>query len=263
MNWGNIWLKCRLLVFRTRAERELREELDFHAEMQIRSNLQLGMTPEEARRQARIQFGSGVKAEEECRDARGILFVESVLQDFRYALRQLRKDWRFASVAILTLALAIGANTAIFSVVDAVILKPLDYKDSSQLVVIHETIPKFGSIPVNAAHFLEWQNNADLFEQMALIGTASLILTGSGEPERLAMARVSPTLFPMLGIQPTLGRTFVDADDQAGRDQVVLLGHELWRRRFQADEGIIGLKILLDGVPFEVIGVLPADFQFP
>ena len=263
MNWRDLWLKARALIFRDRLEHELKEELDFHTEMQIRKNVQQGMTAAEARRQARLKFGSGAQVEEECRKARGFVLVESVLQDFRYALRQMRKDWRLASVAILTLALAIGANTAIFSIVDTVVLRPLDYNDEAQLVAIHETRPKFGSIPVNSIHFLEWQKTARLFDQMALIGPLIVNLTGSGEPERLAMARVSHNLFAMLGVRPKLGRTFTEEEDQIGHDRVVVLGNELWQRRFEADEGIIGRKIILDGIPFEVIGILPADFQFP
>jgi len=189
------------------------------------------------------------------------------MNDLRFAGRMLRKDWGFYGIAIATLALGIGVNTAIFSVVDGVILRPLAYRESQRLVVIHEMVPKFANlaplIPVNAMHFLEWRKNARSFSEMALIGGMSFNLTGSGEPERIPAARVSPGLFPMLGIQARLGRTFLNEEDQAGRDRVVVLNEELWKRRFAADPNVIGRKIMLNGDPYEIIGVLPSGFHFP
>jgi predicted permease len=189
------------------------------------------------------------------------------MNDIRFAARMLRKDWGFHAVAIATLALGIGANTAIFSVVDGVILRPLAYRESERLVVIHEIVPRFANlaplIPVNAVHFLEWRKTARSFSEMALLGGSTFNLTGAGEPERIPSARVSPSLFPMLGIQALLGRTFLNEEDQAGRDRVVVLNENLWRRRFAADPNVIGRKIVLDGNPYEVIGVLPASLHFP
>ncbi|HTA68803.1 MAG TPA: ABC transporter permease [Bryobacteraceae bacterium] len=189
------------------------------------------------------------------------------MNDLRFAGRMLRKDWGFYGVAIATLALGIGANTAIFSVVDGVILRPLAYRESQRLVVIHEMVPKFANlaplIPVNAMHFLEWRKTSSSFSEMALLGGMTFNLTGSGEPERIPAARVSPSLFPMLGVQARLGRTFLNEEDQAGRDRVVVLNEELWKRRFAADPNVIGRKILLNGNPYEVVGVLPASFHFP
>ena len=170
-------------------------------------------------------------------------------------------------IAISTLALGIGANTAIFSVVDHVLLRPLPYRDSDRLYAVHEVVPKFAYVaplvPVNAMHFREWRRNVRSFDQMALIGGTPLNLTGTGEPERLAAARVSPALFTMLGVRPQIGRTFVESEDHPGRDAVVVIDDALWKRRFAADRGILGRKIVLDGRPYEVIGVLPPDFRFP
>jgi predicted permease len=189
------------------------------------------------------------------------------MNDLRFAGRILRKDWAFYGIAIATLALGIGANTAIFSVVDGVILRPLAYRQSQQLVVIHEMVPKFANlaplIPVNAMHFLEWRKTVRSFSEIALIGGTTFNLTGSGEPERLQAARVSPSLFPMLGIQARLGRTFLNEEDQAGRDRVVVLNEELWKRRFASDPNVIGRKIMLNGDPYEIVGVLPSGFHFP
>lgn len=179
----------------------------------------------------------------------------------------LSKNPGFSAIAIATLALGIGANTAIFSVVDGVILRPLAYPDADRLVSIHEVVPKFSHIapllPVNAMHFREWRKNVRSFDQLALLGSVNFNLTGAGEPERIHGARVSPALFEMLGVRPQLGRLFSQAEDQPGRDRVVLLNDELWRRVFAADPGVIGRKIVLNGQPYEVAGVLPAGFHFP
>ena len=187
--------------------------------------------------------------------------------DLRVAWRAMRRNPGFSVVAIATLALAIGANTAIFTVVDAILLRPLGYGDESRLFVVHEVVPKFALlaplVPVNAMHFLAWRKNVSGFEQVAMIGGISRNLTGSGEPHRLTGARVSPSLFPMLGARTQLGRTFLEEEDQPGRDNVVLLTDKLWRSRFAGDRNIVGRKILLDGQPYEVVGVLSPSFHFP
>ena len=193
--------------------------------------------------------------------------LDTLLADLRFAGRMLRKNPGFSAIAIATLALGIGANTAIFSLVDGVILRPLGYRDADGLVTVHELVPKFSQlaplIPVNAMHFLEWRKSVRSFEQMALIGGTTFNLTGTGDPERLPAARVSPALFPMLGIQAQLGRTFLEEEDRPGHDHVVVLSHELWTRRFASDPHAIGRKITLDGNPYEIVGVLPAGFHFP
>jgi putative ABC transport system permease protein len=187
--------------------------------------------------------------------------------DLRLAFRTIRRNPGFSLIAIGTLAFGIGANTAIFSVIDGILLRPLGYDEESRLVAIHEVVPKFAqlapNVPVNALHFQEWRKSVKAFEHLAMIGGLSLNLTGSGDPERLLAARVSPSLFPMLHAHTQLGRTFLEEEDQAGRDDVVILNNELWRRRFGADPNIIGRKILLDGHPYQVVGVLASDFHFP
>ena len=193
--------------------------------------------------------------------------MDTILNDLRYAFRSLRRTPGFTTAAVLTLAIGIGANTAIFSIVDHVMLRPLAYQDPDRLYVVHESVPRFAHIsptlPVSANHFLEWKRSVDAFEEMALIGRISLNLTGVGEPEQLQGARVSAALFPMLGTRPQLGRVFLPEEDAIGRDRVVILDDALWRRRFGADAGIVGRTISLSGNPYTVIGVLPADFRFP
>ncbi len=187
--------------------------------------------------------------------------------DFRLAARTLRKAPGFSAVAIATLALAIGAVTAVFSLVDAAILRPLAYRQSGRLYVIHETVPKFAHLapllPVNGMHFLEWRKRLHSFAQMAIVNGITMDLTGSGEPERIPTARVSPNLFPMLGVRPQAGRLLLDEEDRPGSDQVVVITDELWRRRFAADPAAIGRKIQLNGRAYQIVGVLPADFHFP
>jgi len=188
-------------------------------------------------------------------------------KDLRHAWRAIRHNPGFSAIAIATLAFGIGANTAIFSVVDGILLRPLGYGDEGRLVAIHEVVPKFAHIaprvPVNAMHFIEWRKSVHAFERMALISGLSLNLTQAGEPERLAAARVSPSLFPMLGARTQLGRAFLDEEDQPGRDHVVVLSDGLWKRRFASDPNVIGRKIVLGGNPYEVIGVLAPGFHFP
>lgn len=193
--------------------------------------------------------------------------MDSILNDLRYAVRSLRRTPAFTIAAVLTLAIGIGANAAIFSIVDHVILRPLAYEDPERLYIVHESVPRFAhispTVPVSANHFLEWKRRTSAFEQMALFGSVSLNLTGIGEPEQLLGARASAELFPMLGVKAQLGRVFLNEEDEVGRDRVVVLDDALWRRRFGADRSIVGRTITLNGQPHTVIGVLPGDFRFP
>ena len=193
--------------------------------------------------------------------------MDALLNDLRYAFRSLGRTPGFTAAAILTLAIGIGANTAIFSIVDHVILRPLVYDDPDRLYVVHEVVPKLThiapAIPVSANHFVEWKRHTSAFEDMALLGSVSLNLTGAGEPEQLLAARASAELFPMLGVEAQIGRVFLPEEDQVGRDRVVVLDDALWRRRFAADRGIVGRAITLNGEPYMVVGVLRADFRFP
>ena len=179
----------------------------------------------------------------------------------------LRRAPGFSGVAVATLTLGIGANTAVFSLVDTAILRPLAYRDAGKLYNIHEIVPKFAYlaplIPVNAMHFAEWRKSARSFEQMALIAGDVANLTGSGEPQRVNRARVSPALFRMLGVEAQIGRTLLDEEDAEGKDDVVVINHELWQSRFGGDPGIVGRTLKLNDRPYRIVGVLPASFRFP
>ncbi|HEX7362967.1 MAG TPA: ABC transporter permease [Bryobacteraceae bacterium] len=193
--------------------------------------------------------------------------LRSLPGDFRLTLRMLRKHPGFAAVAIATLALGIGANTAMFTVVDHVLLRPLAYRDANRLVAIQESVPAFANlapwIPVNALHFLDWKKNVHAFDEIALLDGGTVNLTGSGAPMRIPSARASWNLFSMLGVRPELGRLFLGEENQPGHDHVVMLTYGLWKQRFAGDPHIIGRKILLNDAPYTVIGVLPASFRFP
>ena len=255
------------LFRRPQLDQDLEAEMASHLELAIEENLRSGMSSPEARRRALIQFGGTQQAKEQHRDSRGIPWLENFLQDLRFALRLLRKSPGFTFVAVLTLGLCIGANTAIFSVVDALIIRPLTYTDADRLVAIHEVIPKFSSfapmVPVSAAHFREWQKNARSFDQLILLSGRSFTLTGTGDAQRIPGARVSSNVFTVLGVKPQLGRSFRADEDAPGHDQVVVISHSLWVSRFAANPDVIGKHIVLDSGTYEIIGVLPEGFHFP
>ena len=187
--------------------------------------------------------------------------------DLRSAARILRQEPGFAALTILTVALGVGANTAIFSIVNGVLLRPLPYGEPDRLVALREVVPAiaqtYPTLPVSARHFTEWRQRALSFDHLSAIDTRSAALTGVGEPEQLDIARVSADLFDTLGVQPALGRTFANGEDQAGHDRVVVISDSLWHRRFRGSRAILGKLIQLDSQSYTVIGVLPPWFRFP
>ena len=222
----------RALFQKERFDRELDEELRAYQEMAAEEKVKQGMSRQEALRAIRLEQGSRELTKEVVRSGSWEAILETFWQDFRFAGRILRRSPGFTAVAVLTLALGIGATTAMFSIVDTVVLRPLSYADSGRLVMIDEWTPGFGAIPVNALHFQEWQRAATSLQQIALIGGGDVNVTDSSEPERLPAAGVSPGLFSILGVQPQLGRVFLREEDVPGRDRVVLNSNELWRGRY-------------------------------
>jgi predicted permease len=252
------------LFHKRRDEQELAEELESHLQMHIEDNLRAGLTPQEARRQALIKLGGLEQTKELCRDRRGLPFLETFLQDLRYGARMLAKNPGFTAVAVLTLALGIGPNTAIFSVVNAVLLRPLSYKDPDRLVEISEKNSKLGVnwFAVAPANFLDWQQQNHVFESMAIFGLWSeeLYLAGEGPPEELQGRRVSASYFPLLGVQPILGRTFLPEEDGPGH-HVVVLTYAFWQHRFASDPKVIGRQLAFNGESYTIVGVMPKGFQ--
>jgi len=191
--------------------------------------------------------------------------MNTLLQDLRYGIRMLIKNPGFALVAVIALGLGIGANAAIFSVVNTVLLRPVPYEDPDRLMVLTENQrPKFPEFSIAPGNFIDWQKQNTVFERLVAINSAAFILVGEGaEPERLRGARVSAGLFEMLGVNPVHGRTFLEEEDQPGRENVVILSSGLWKRRFAADSNVIGQPITLSGVSYTIIGVMPPSFGFP
>jgi putative ABC transport system permease protein len=191
-----------------------------------------------------------------------------MLNDLRYAVRMLLKNPGFTTVAVLTLALGIGANSAMFSMVNAILLRSLPFKAADRLLWITEFYPRSKTSFVLTPDFVGWQQQNQTLEEMAAYGTGvspftNLVIPEVGKPERVQSARVTANFFSLLGIHPFLGREFLPEEDRPGAPPVALLGHGLWQRRFGADPAAVGKTVILDGSPFSVVGILPADFRFP
>jgi putative ABC transport system permease protein len=257
----------RALFHKNRAEQDMDDELRFHLEKQIEQNVAEGMTAEEARYAALRQFGNLGAIKEDCRDIWGVRFLNELAQDIRYGLRQLRRNPGFTAVAVITLALGIGANTAIFSVVNAVLLRPLPFAAPQQLVSVVSTRLR-GNVADNASYpdFADWRAQNHAFSQMAAYHTDNFTLAGRGEAMHIQGAVVSADLFSLLGVEPSMGRGFLTDEDKlpaANGAFAIILSHRLWRERFGGDPGIVGRTIEIDNRNFTVVGVMPAGFQFP
>jgi len=253
------------LFHRSKLDREIEAELRSHIEMRAADNVAAGMSPEEARRDAVLRFGNRGAMKERATEADAQMFLDSAWQDLLYCLRILRKSPGFTAVAVLTLALGIGANTAIFSIVDAVLLRSLPFKNPSRLVMLWEGIPEIGfpKITASAPDIMFYERAQKSFDSIGTFQNEALDISGgTGEPERIVAARVSASLFPMLGVSPLIGRTYTEAEDKA-RANVVLLSYKLWHRRYAANPKIVGETVDLDRVPYIVLGVMPRGFVFP
>jgi predicted permease len=244
-------------------DHEFADEMRSHLQLHIEDNLRTGMSAAEARRKAILKLGGIEQTKESYRDRRGLPWLETLLQDVRYAARMLRKSPGFASVAVLTLALGIGANAAIFSVVYSSLLKALPFKDADRLVVIEKRNPPRGWVrnPISAAEFLAWRNQTPVLEDMAAFTEASCVLTGGGGAEEDPCEVVLSSLFPLLGAEPLRGRGFSPDEDKPGGAKVAILSYGLWQRRFGGEEGVIGRAIHVNGASYTVVGVMPADFS--
>jgi predicted permease len=246
------------LFHNARREREFAEELESHLAMHIEDNLRAGISPEEARRQAQIKLGGVTRTQELHREQRGLPMLETLMHDLRFGLRMLRKNLGFTFVAILTLALGIGANTAIFSVVNAVLLRPYPYKDQDRLVWLWETrLPEILGHNPAPANFLDWQKQNTVFERLEAINVRDFNLIGGANPERVRGMVITHGFFSMLGVRPQIGRDFTPDEDRPGHSNVAILSHELWQRRFGGDPNILNQTIKLDDQQFTVIGVMP------
>ncbi|HEV2247033.1 MAG TPA: ABC transporter permease [Terriglobia bacterium] len=256
MTWLRQFVSRFVALFRKgRLEQEINDELRAHLEMLIEENVRRGMTLEEARYAAMRSFGGVEQVKESYREQRGLPIMETLLQDIRFGLRQLRRNPGFTAVAVLTLALGIGANTAIFSLVNGILVNPLPYAEPERLVSAWEA-----TVPPGILEALRRQGHTMDLAAYTLVSGFNL----NGEtPLRLDGSTVSANLFSMLGVRPELGRIFRSGEDQPGQDNVVILSHSFWQNHFGGSPGVIGHSIKLDGINREIVGVMPSSFQLP
>ena len=246
-------------------DRDLDAEVRFHLDMEAEKHVRAGMMPDAARRQSLKDFGPMVKHIEETRDARGVSWLEELLQDMRYGLRTLAASPGFALVAILTLGLGIGANTAIFSVIHGVMLKPLPYENGDRLVLIRQSAPLANqqNVGVSIKELYEYREQLASFDGLVEFHQMNFDLLRRGDPNRVATGVVSPNFFDVLGIQPLHGRTFAASDDHEGAEAVLVLGHAYWQSRFGGDPAIVGQVFEMNNRPHTVVGVLPSVPHYP
>ena len=262
MKWKDLSLRLRALLFRRRMDEELQEELQFHIEMQARKNQRYESDTTEAKRQARLQFGSVAGATEQCREQRGVSSVEILGKDLRYAFRMLRKSPGFTAVAVLTLALGIGANTAIFSLMDAITLRLLPVQKPAELVQVGMMTHGFGRSPRTTYTNPVWESlhtRQDIFAGIFAWGNTGFNLAPSGVAENVRGIYVSGSYFPVLGVRPAVGRLIEADDDKRGCPGVAVLGYGFWQQHF-GGASVSGKTISIDGHPFEIIGVSAAGF---
>ncbi|OLE16072.1 MAG: hypothetical protein AUG83_04450 [Acidobacteria bacterium 13_1_20CM_4_57_11] len=259
------WLQA--TIGRPRLESEMDAELRFHIDTFAEELIRSGVPRQEAMRRARIEFGGIERAKEECREVRGVNLLEAVVQDVRYGLRMLRKNPGFTAVAVLTLALGIGANTAVFTVVNGVLLRSMPFPEADRLflVSLNTGFQQFEWQPeVSDRDYLAFRSQEQSFEQVASFSQGSTAnLTAAGDPVHIPVAYVTTEFFETLRTNPAIGRGFAAGEGEPGRDNVVVLSNELWKERFGADPEILGKTIRLDGISRTVIGIMPPGFEFP
>jgi predicted permease len=262
---SDLWIRLRALFGRKSVERELDDELGFHFEQQVEKYIRGGMGREEARRRARLEFGGLDQVKEECRDARGVRLLGTVAQDIRYGLRMLRKSPGFSFFAVLTLALGIGANSAIFSILEAQLWRSLPFPDAERLMDVHVVLrsnrKQWDVLGVSA--FRAWQEQSRSFTSLSgyLYGE-DRNLTANGTSERVNVMAVTSGMFSTLGLSPMRGRAFLPGEEMAGRDHVAILSHSLWRDRFLSDPAVLGKSIAIDGAAYTVVGIASDALRF-
>jgi predicted permease len=260
-----LWFRLQSLGRRRRLESELDQELALHLDLEAEKNRSAGMSPDEARRSARISLGGVEQTKEGMRDAWGATTLEALRQDVRYGLRSIRQNPAFAAAVVLTLGLGIGANTAIFSVVNGVLLRPLPYGEPERLVAVRQTLttPPTPSLGFSEKELIDYRAASRTIEDLVEYHTMSFTLLGGREAQRVQTGVVSPGFFDFLGVRPLLGRTFRADDDTHGAEAVLILSHGYWMRRHGGDPAVVGRVFQMNNRPHTVVGVLPPVPQFP
>ncbi|HTI71687.1 MAG TPA: ABC transporter permease [Candidatus Limnocylindria bacterium] len=261
---NGIFYKLRAFLLKRKVDAEMAEEMELHIEHETQSNIAAGMNPDEARRAARRQFGRVESIQEECREVRSIPWIENLLRDIRHGARMLRKNPGFTAVTVLTLGLCLGANLAIFAVMDAILLRPLPFPEPDRLVIMFNSYPKAGqdrglaSIP----NYYLRQGNIKAFSHLAALQNTTAIIGDPGATELVEIARVSSDFFGALGVQPTLGRAFTEEEMSYQSDRVAILTDSFWRQQFNADPTVLGKTVRVDGYTKTIVGVLPPSFRY-
>ena len=232
---------------RKRMMEDLDQDIREHIALETQDNIERGMSPEDARYAAVRKFGNVMRVKEETREVWSFVWLEQLWQDIRYALRMLSKSPGFAAIAILTLALGIGANTSLFSVVNGVLLNPLPYPNSNQVVTAANWFPGFGEGSISYPDFLDWARLNHTFSSLAAYRQSSFNLTGQGDAERVSAMEISASFFPLLSVNPIIGRDFSSAEDQLGGPPAVILSGGFWKTKFGSSPDIIGKALNLDG----------------
>ena len=264
MKWFNI-LRDRLRALRGREAviNDIDREMRAHVDLQTEANVRAGMSPVEARDEAMRSFGNRNRALDAAYDVKGGGVFETITQDVRYGARMLGKHKAFTAIAVITLALGIGANTAIFSVVNELLLRPLPYRDPAGIVMLWEVSPEGRhQNTTSRANYRAWKTQSSSFAEAAAFSDQRFNLSGAGEPEQISVQMATPEFFKVLGVEPLLGRTFSADDEGAGKERIAVLSYSLWQRHFGGQTNIVGQPITLNGNTFTIIGVMPASFQF-
>jgi len=262
------WLgRLRTFVFRRGRLRDHDEEVEFHLSLLATDLQQQGWTRDAAEQEARRRFGGRDQVRERYRDASGFPSVDALGQDLHYSMRMLRRQPAFSLLVVLLVATGVGANTAIFSLVDAILLRPLPYPAADRLAIVREVVPLkadlYPSLPASSGDFLEWRSRVAGFESLAAIAPEQRTLAGQGQPVSVNVARVTAAFLPALGARTAAGRTFTAAEDFDGVTPGVVLAHHVWIDRFGGDPSVLGRTVTLDGLPYPVIGVLASGLQLP
>jgi predicted permease len=262
ITWVRVFVSRCVAHFRKRKlDDDLNGELSAHIELAMEENLQRGMSREQARIAALRSFGGVTQIQERYRTQRGLPWIATTLQDIRFGARMLVKNPGFTAIAVLTLALGIGGNTAIFSIVNGVLLNPLPFPHAEQLVALHESKPNFPRGSISYPNFLDWQRENQSFSSIAIARGYVFSLTGRGDAEQVNSEYISADFFSVLGLHPLMGRAFTPAEERAGAAPVALISEGLWRRKFNGAPDVVGQPVTLDGHNYTIVGVIPASFH--
>src|SRR2546430_1050151 len=253
----------RNLTRRRRVERDLADEVSSYVDLSTQQKVRRGLSEPEARREALVELGGAEQVKELVREARLGHFFETRMQDVRFAFRSLRKAPVFSLTVTLVLALGIGSTALMFTIVNSVLLKGPPFPEADRLVMLWHDLPQEKQIPFSTREFTTWRDQSQLFENFAAMTGTGFTITGRGEPELAIGQRVTPSFFPTLRVAPALGRAFVDAEGKNGQDRVVILSHALWREKFGMRRDVLGENIVMNGKPYNIVGVMPEDFEFP